>query len=402
MNSSSDPVAVSIFNQLIGDYNGSVAAITTGSIVIAKEIFFALVTISVAMIGINRLLNKTVDATESYLELIRLLIYLYIFYILIDQFPNFLPNIIESFKNAAIYMGNQINHANNVNNVTNYTTPSNPGAIINQGITIATTLLDLTKQHTNFINFGMSLIGIAAAGVILYCFGSMAVKIVIVEISSKILLSGAIFMLAFSATKWTRDYSTRYIGAYFSIGIQLLFTYLLVGIGMALASTWVQILNNVKTDTQLIEAFISLIMATFVYYKICLTLPEQATSYLAGGMAINPGSGPGIMATTAAVGAGIWGVRQWQKNTEVKMEGMTKAYRTAAQTVDSNKSFGKGVAGRIDRFGEILKTLGSADDQIQKQRRDAKVDKTYPGQVAQKVEAMEKEKQQQSKVILTK
>jgi len=133
-----------------------------------------------------------------------------------------------------------------------------------------------------------------------------------------------------------------------------------------------------------------------------MTLPEQATSYLGGGMLINPGTGPGILATAVAAGAGVWGVRNWKNNMDTKMEGMTKAYRTAGQTVDSNKSFGKGVAGSVDRFGEILKTLGSADHQIQKQRWDAKVDKTYGGQVAQKVEAMEKEKQQQSKIVLTK
>lgn len=400
MNSSSDPVAVSIFNQLIGDYNGSISAITTGSIAIAKELFFALVTISVAWLGINRLLNKTVDATESYIEFIRLLIYLYVFYMLIDQFPNFLPNIIESFKQAAFYMGNLINQNTSTSTVTNYTVPTNPGAIINMGITIATTVLDLTKKNTNFINFGMTLIGVAAAGVILFCFGKLAIKIVLVEISSKIILSGAIFMLAFSATKWTRDHATRYIAAYFSIGIQLLFTYLMVGIGMGLANNWVNVLSNVN-GSGLIEAFIAVIMATFVYYELCMKLPEQAASYLGGGMVINPGSGPGVMATAAAIGGGIWGTLKLKTNMEAKMEGMTKAYRTAAKTVDSNKSFGKGVDGRVDRVGEIFKTLGSADNQIQKQSWDARVDKTYGGQVAQKVEAMEKEKEQ-SKVILTK
>jgi hypothetical protein len=53
-----DSVAVSIFNQLLGQYNGSISAIQSGSIEIAKELFNAIALLSVAVLGINRLLNK--------------------------------------------------------------------------------------------------------------------------------------------------------------------------------------------------------------------------------------------------------------------------------------------------------------------------------------------------------
>jgi len=393
MTTGKDSLAVSIFNQLLGQYNGSVAAIQQGSVAIGKELFFTLALISVAVLGINRLLSRNVDVVETNIELVKLLIYLNVFYLFIDQFPNLLPQIVESFKQAAFYMGNLINQNTNLHNTTHFIIATNPGDVLNLGVNITTTVLDITRKQTNFLNFGLSLIGVAAAAVILFCFGCIAIKLVIIEISSRIILSAGIFLLAFSGTQWTRDYATRYIGSFFGVGIQMLFTYLLIGIGSGLANNWVNTLVNVSGD-KLIEAYIAVIMATFVYYKISLTLPEQAAGYLSGGLSINTGIGAGLAAAAAVTGAGIYGAWKGIAGTRAKMEGAKRAWSAASQAAPKNSPSSNPIAKAIDNFGSTIKTLGDADNKIQQERWDSHIDSTYSGKLAQKIKSEQAAKQQ--------
>ena len=82
---------MTIFNQLTGQYSGSIAAIQSGSIAIGKELFNAIALLSVGLLGINRLLNKNVDMVASNIELIRWLIYLNVFYLFLTEYDQFLP-----------------------------------------------------------------------------------------------------------------------------------------------------------------------------------------------------------------------------------------------------------------------------------------------------------------------
>ena len=150
-----DSTAVSIFNQLLGQYNGSISAIQSGSIEIAKELFNAIALVSVAVLGINRLLSKNVDMVDSNIELIRWLIYLNVFYLFITEYDQFLPLIINSFQQAGAYLGGQAGGS--------YVVPT-PASIINNGFSIALKILNIGLKQTLFLNFGMSLISVLAAG----------------------------------------------------------------------------------------------------------------------------------------------------------------------------------------------------------------------------------------------
>ena len=360
-----DSAAVSLFNNLIGQYNGSIAGIQQGSIAIGKELFFVIALISVAVLGINRLLSKNVDAVDTNIELVKLLIYFNVFYLFIDQFPNTLQLIVSSFKQAAFYMGGLIGQNTGSGANSSFIVATNPGDILNQGVGLTTTILNLTLKKFTLANFGISLLAIPVALVVLYCFICIAIKVVIIEISSKIILSAGIFLLAFSGSQWTRDYATRYIGAFFGIGIQMLFTYLLVGIGGGIANNWINALSNIPSG-QLIETYVAVLAGSYVYYKISLTLPEQAAGYLSRGLTINAGHGPGLVATTAMTGAGIYGAWKASGAMQARLEGASKAFTAAHQGAKNEHAGTKGIAKHIDTLGSAIKTLCDADDKIQK------------------------------------
>ena len=66
----------------------------------------------------------------------------------------------------------------------------------------------------------------------------------------------------------------------------MLFLYILVGIGAGLTSNWSQILDNVPIG-QIMEYYFAVIMASFVFYKICQKLPDQAAVYFTGRLSMN-------------------------------------------------------------------------------------------------------------------
>ena len=77
---------MTIFNQLINQYTGSISNIQSGSIALGKELFNAIALLSVGLLGINHLLRKNVDMVEANIELIRWLIYLNVFYVFITNY----------------------------------------------------------------------------------------------------------------------------------------------------------------------------------------------------------------------------------------------------------------------------------------------------------------------------
>lgn len=366
-----DSVAVSIFNQLIGQYNGSISAIQAGSIEIAKELFNAVALFSVAVLGINRLLSKNVDMIESNIELIRLLIYLNVFYLFISQYDQLLPLIIKSFRYAGIYMGSK---------ASGYALSTNPGNIINIGVSIASKILNAAKNHTSLANIGLSLIAVAAAGVVLYCFGVVAIELILIDIGSRIILSACIFLLAFAGSSWTREYAEHYVHAFFHIGVKMLFVYILVGIGAGLTKNWSQILDNVPIG-QIIEYYIAVIMASFMYYKICQKLPDQAVVYLTGRFPMNYDTASSINAVLketfkmakGAVG-GIPGI-----------VGVSKAVNAADQSARATLE-GRGIKENLVNTGwETIKTLGAARTEVKQDEWDRKINDTQGGKMAKNI-----------------
>src|SRR5271154_859570 len=245
---------MSIFNQLIGQYSSSIAGLQSGSIVLGKELFNAIALLSVGLLGINRLLRKDVDMVESNIELIRWLVYLNVFYLFITQYDQFLPLIINSFQQAGAYLGGQAGGT--------YAVPT-PASIINNGFAIAWKIFVIGLKQTLFINLGITMVSVVIIVVILYCFGMIAIELLLLQIGSQIILAGGIFLLAFSGLEWTRDYAERYVHTFFQVGIKMLFMYVLISIGSGLTNNWANTFDNIPLSETFQYQF-AVVMATFV------------------------------------------------------------------------------------------------------------------------------------------
>jgi len=365
---------MTIFTQLTSQYTNSIANIHAGSIVLGKELFYAIALLSVGLLGINRLLNKNVDMAGANIELIRWLMYLNVFYLLMTN-DQLLPLIINSFQQAGAYLGAQASST--------YVMPT-PAGIINNGFNIALKIIGIGLKQTLLLNFGMTLVTVIAVVVILYCFGMIAVELLLIQIGSQIILAVGIFLLAFSGLEWTREYAMHYVNTNFHIGIKMLIMYVLIGIGAGLTNNWAHTMDNIPFN-QTLQYNFAIVMATFVFYMLCKKLPEQAAVYLTGRMSINYEAIPSL--PDVVKGSFSMGKKVGEIATGIKagIQGDAKANSAARQAATASFTAQGKTPTPQDIQMESVKTLGEARKAMKQADWDKVVDATQDGKVAKSI-----------------
>jgi type IV secretion system protein TrbL len=346
-----------IVNQLITQYTGSITNLQTGSIALGKELFNAIALISVALLGLNHLLRKNVDLSDANLELVRWLLYLDFFYAFITNFPSIYSFVYSSIQQIGNYLGTQ---------AAGKTVDISAANIFHIGINLALKILGSITALNLFRNLLYPLVSVVAAVIILFCFASIGLELILVQIGSQIIFAGGIFLLAFSAFQWTRDYAERYVHTFFHVGIKMVFIYILVGLGVGLAQTWSQAVVNAPWP-QVLDYDIAVGLATYIYYKLCLKVPDQAVSWLTGRLSMGfetntdvkgavQGVIKGVLHTSKMAGAIPGNIRGFV----AEGQGKARAYEAARQVASSKFDAEGKKASEQEINKEAIKTLGEA------------------------------------------
>ena len=360
-------MTVDIINQLINQYTGSIANIQAGSITLGQELFNSIALISVGLLGLNQLLRKNVDIVEADIELIRWLIYLDFFYAFITNFSNVYSFVYSSIQQIGNYLGAK---------AAGSAVDISPSNIFHIGINLSLKILGSNITLNLFRNLLYPLVSVLTAAIILFCFASIGLELILVKIGSQIILAGGIFLLAFSGLQWTRDYAERYVHTFFHIGIKIIFIYILVGLGVGLAQNWSQVVINAPWE-KVLDEDIAVCLATYIYYKLCVKLPDQAVSWLTGRLPIGFDAVASVSAavkTVAKAPAAVTGV-------VVGIQGISKAVSVAGQVAKTNLEGQGKTPTSWDIQKESIKTLGAA----RKVEWDKKVDETKGGKLAKDI-----------------
>jgi type IV secretion system protein TrbL len=360
-------MTVDIINQLINQYTGSITNLQTGSIALGRELFNAIALISVAMLGLNHLLRKNVDMVDADIELIRWLIYLDFFYAFITNFSGIYSFVYSSIQQIGNYLGTR---------AAGKAVDISPSNIFNIGIALSLKILGSNITLNLFRNLLYPLVSVITAAVILFCFASIGLELILVQIGSQIILAGGIFLLAFSGFQWTRDYAERYVHTFFHVGIKIIFIYILVGLGVELAQGWSQVVINAPWQ-KVIDYDIAVCLSTYIYYKLCVKLPDQAVSWLTGRLAMGFDAAAEVKAVVrtmvkipAAAAGAVAGI-----------QGMSKAVSVANQVAKTTlESQGK-KTNLENTEAEVIRTLGAAG----KVEWEKKVDETKGGKLAKNI-----------------
>lgn len=398
-----------IFNQIISQYTTRINRIQAGSISLGKELFYPLALISVALIGLNHLLRKHVSMTDANIELIRWLFYLNCFYAFIANYSQITVFVFKSIGEIGGYLGIKASGGQPVD--------LDPGHVINVGLRCFKKIMSV---HAQFDFLGLrhfmditriipaifklmvvSLICLGLAVGVLFCFVSISMELILVQIGSQVIFAGGVFLLAFSSLHWIRDYAERYVHTFFQVGIKMVFIYIMIGLGMGFANQWPQILGkaydhafpgSVVLDWHpilFLDEALAVMIAAFIYWRLCVKVPDHAVSYLTGRLPTSFDAGTSVGAlfrgTGSAIKKGVKEINAARAVHGLNKQGYRLAQDAARQSTVQYFQKQNKLPTEQEFNAHVIKTLGEAKRQVREAALNKKLDETPGGKMAQEI-----------------
>lgn len=299
----------------------------------AQTLFWLLAAIELAWSGITWALEK--DNMSSFTAaLVKKIMGISFFYALLLNAGTWIPAIINSLKIA----GQNASGSSGLS----------PSQIVDQGISTASTMLQGLKDLSLF-DSPMTIVvgGLAALGIVI-AFVVIAGQLMVALIESYIAIGAGVLFLGFGGSRWTTDFTQKYVSYSFASGVKLFMLYLIVGLGMAQAQTWASLLATTSLENIFAVLGGSLILA-FLAFQI----PAMAAAMLSGSPSLTAGAAASTAATVAAgtVAAGGAMISPALREARGGMQALSSGYQ-------ANRAEGGSV------LGSAVASLGSAGSQM--------------------------------------
>ena len=224
-----------------------------------------------------------------------------------------------------------------------------PTGVFDQGLALANKILNATADLGLLDGFFASLIAGITALVVVIAFAIIAAQLVVVLVESFIVIGAGILFLGFAGSRWTKFFTERYLSYLASVGVKLFVLYLIMGVGMGIASRWIPILERGGFSP---IPFFYVMGGSLVFVFLTWHIPSVAGSMMAGAVSLSVSdavypailgsraAGTGLV-TAGAVGAAAvsgvrWGVDRLQVHTSL---------HTVNGDSPRSQPFGAGVSG---------------------------------------------------------
>ena len=276
-----DAAFADVLNDIGNGYKTESAKWFPKLLVIAKSLFWKLAAIEFAWASILWVL-KSQEMQSFTASVVQKLIGIGFFYFLLQNADYWIPAIVNSLVKAG-------KEATGLPALT-------PSEVFDLGIDTAVTMLKGIQALSLWEDFATVVIGGLAALAIVISFFIISGQMLIALIESYIAISGGVLFLGFGGSRWTVEFTQKYISYAFATGIKLFMLYLIIGVGTAQAKTWAALLAT--TDFNNIFAVMggSMLLA-FLGFQI----PNMAAAMLSGAPSLTAGA---AAATSGALTAG--------------------------------------------------------------------------------------------------
>ena len=330
------PASAQVIDTVMNDYQTAASAWVGPLQTLATQLFWSLAAIQFCY-AMGQLAFRGADLSEILAELVTQILFIGIFFFLVQQSSTIANDIVNSFKQAATTASG--------------TAGSNPTQILNTGINMAQKICDLMSITTP----GVDVFYAIAAFVVVLIMGYVAALAVMVNIEAFIIVSALVLFTGFGGSRWTKDYALRSLTYAIAIGGKLFMLNLVVGIGQQILTTQA----GTFTGTSYAQVM-SLVGVILVLAAIVKQLPDMVASLLSGA-AIGTSSGligVGRTAATAAATVATAGAGA--------AIGSVAAGAAAGQLASQQVAAagGAGAGGRLAHFagltGRTMSNLGSA------------------------------------------
>lgn len=248
---------------------------------IAKSLFWKLAAIEFAWSAIVWALQQ--ENMQSFTAVVvKKIMGIGFFYALLLNAGDWIPAIINSFTKA----GQTASGASGLS----------PSSVIDMGINAANVLLNALHDKSIWDDFMTIVIGgLSALGIVL-AFTIIAGQLLVALVESYIVISAGVLFLGFGGSRWTTDFTQKYLSYAVGTGVKLFMLYLIIGLGMTEAENWKTLLATAKYVEML-----SVLGGSLVLCFLAFQIPNMAASMLSGAPSLTAGAAAG---TAAAVAAG--------------------------------------------------------------------------------------------------
>lgn len=294
----------------------------------AKTLFFGLAALEFVWAAIQLTLQKG-ELSELAVGLLMKIIALSFFSMVLLYAPDWIPKVIDSFKQAGSAVGNSnYGTIGSTNMQTCASGTLSPSAVLDQGVCVASKLTTTSLEKmgvddgspglldviTNF--FPMLMLGLASIATLLG-FVVLAIQLTITLIESFIVIGGGVLMLGFMGSRWTMNYGERFFGYAVSIGVKLFTLYLIIALGESFVNALVNYIAQdiQQSGTVSINTLLGTTGGSLAYGAIGYLVPGLAGSMLNGSPSLSmsnvgqAGKGMAGMPVGAALSTGAAGAR---------------------------------------------------------------------------------------------
>src|SRR5712671_4158647 len=291
------PNSVNGPSSILDEYKGLQNGWITKLLGAAQRLFFLLAGIEVAW-SFTLLAIEKADFQALTAAIVRKIMWIGIFYaiLLYGVTPGgggWIPAIMDSFH----ILGQNASAVG----------PLGPSAIVGFGVNMSVDLLSSLKGADFLTGFSSSMALVFCAVLIFIAYLAIAIQFVVAMVESYLVIGAGVIFLGFGGSRWTATYVERYIAYAVSVGMKLLFLYLLIGAGMTLSEGWRLVAQNAATSMEPARTGFDLAAAAVMFLCVCWMSPKISSAMLGGVASMSGGdiTGVGMGVGLAAAGVGV-------------------------------------------------------------------------------------------------
>ncbi|ACX96442.1 P-type conjugative transfer protein TrbL [Halothiobacillus neapolitanus] len=286
---------------LMDQFHTASVSWTTRALQIGNWIFYTLAVLELTWAAALWVMEKD-SASSLIVALVRKFMVLGFFYTFLIMAPSWIPAIINSLQDTGAQIGDTT-----VGAVT-------PMSIVGHGINVINAIwkafsnsaLGSLKAMATAIVIGFLLIAVSIA--IMLSFIYIAIEYVMTVIESYIVVGMGLVLMGFSGSQWTRDFSQKYIGYAFSVGVKLMVLMLLLATIITVTNTWPADVRATFTGKDMfawIQPMFMIAGSSILMALLAIKIPSLASSLLSGAPSLGGAAAVGAAAGAAAGVAGM-------------------------------------------------------------------------------------------------
>lgn len=252
---------------------------------IAFNLLFTLATISLVWTAATMIL-KGLDFNEIVFTIVRFVMVIGFFYWLIRDSPILTKQILSGFAEAA----NEVARYSNLTGATQVVVTEVTAAnVLDRGLALSQSL------YARADGIAETIIYFTMAAFVVVCYAFISATVLLVQIEVYIVVTAGVLLLGFAGSSWTDSFAKKYLIYMVSVGMKLFVTFLIVGIGESMITTWVADL-----DTSQGSSLMALLGILWVLVYLTQRIPVFAQSLISGASIDNQSSAAAGMAASAA------------------------------------------------------------------------------------------------------